>query len=30
VLGIALAACVPLALLLKKPQPGTQVSLDGH
>jgi DHA2 family multidrug resistance protein len=30
VLGIALAACVPLALLLKKPQPGAEVSSAGH
>jgi len=30
VLGIALAACVPLALLLKKPQPGAQASSAGH
>ena len=29
-LGIALAACVPLALLLKKPQPGAQASSAGH
>nr|WP_321964623.1 MDR family MFS transporter [Paraburkholderia sp. J7] len=30
VLGIALAACVPLALLLKKPQPGAQAPSGGH
>ncbi|CAM2165490.1 MFS transporter, DHA2 family, multidrug resistance protein [Paraburkholderia sacchari] len=30
VLGIALAACVPLALLLKKPQPGVDTSSAGH
>lgn len=30
VLGIALAACVPLALLLKKPEPGAQAPSAGH
>jgi MFS transporter, DHA2 family, multidrug resistance protein len=30
VLGIALAACVPLALLLKKPQPGVKTPSAGH
>ncbi|WP_322050722.1 MDR family MFS transporter [Paraburkholderia bannensis] len=30
VLGIALAACVPLALLLKKPQPGVKAPSAGH
>jgi len=30
VLGIALAACVPLALLLKKPQPGAKTPSAGH
>ncbi|WP_343664754.1 MDR family MFS transporter [Paraburkholderia tropica] len=30
VLGIALAACVPLALMLKKPQPGAKPPSAGH
>ncbi|MBN3853649.1 multidrug efflux MFS transporter [Paraburkholderia sp. Ac-20340] len=30
VLGVALAACVPLALLLKKPQPGVKAPSAGH
>jgi DHA2 family multidrug resistance protein len=30
VLGIALVACVPLALLLKKPQPGVKAPSAGH
>ncbi|MFP6560128.1 MDR family MFS transporter [Paraburkholderia sp. B3] len=30
VLGIALAACIPLALLLKKPQPGAKAPSAGH
>nr|WP_321782738.1 MDR family MFS transporter [Paraburkholderia sp. J94] len=30
VLGIALAACVPLALMLKKPQPGAKTPSAGH
>ena len=30
VLGIALASCVPLALLLKKPQPGAAPQSAGH